>query len=173
MKKNNQAWKLTLLLLIFLAPFIGALFVYQARDGIHFMTKSAGTLIRPSVAFETIGTLPEERRWWMVYYSDAGCDASCDKALKHFDTIRQSLLKDSDRLGVMLITKEIPRPVRYTNVHQVKDMQPLPEGLPVTHGRGIWLMDPNGNIIMNYDPMQLDNRMLLDLRHLLKVSQIG
>lgn len=173
MKKNKQAWKLTLLMLIFLAPFIGALFVYQARDGLHFMTKSAGTLIRPSVAFETVGQLPDERRWWMVYYSDAGCDDACNKALAQFDTIRQSLLKDSDRLGIILITKDAPRPVRFTNVYQIQDEQTLPTGLPSDAGRAIWLVDPLGNIILNYDPVQLDNRMLLDLRHLLKVSQIG
>jgi hypothetical protein len=173
MKKNNQALKLTLLLLVFLAPLIGALFVYQARDGIHFMTKNVGTLIRPPVAFEQLGTLPNERRWWMVYYSDAGCDAACEKAINHFNTIRQSLLEDSPRLGVIIVTKDAPKATAFKNVHQIQDQAPLPTVLPVEQGRGLWLMDPHGNIILNYDPVILDNRLLLDLRHLLKVSRIG
>jgi hypothetical protein len=173
MKKNNKALKLTLLLLVFFAPFMAALFMYQARDGFHFMTKNAGTLIRPSVSFEKIGTLPDERRWWMVYYSDDGCDDACQNALKHFDTIQQSLFKDKDRLGLLLITKSSIGAVPVDNVRVVQYVLPLPEGLPTEKGRAIWLMDPHGNIILNYDPQQLDNRLLLDLRHLLKVSQIG
>jgi hypothetical protein len=173
MKKKNQALKLTILLLVFLAPFFAALFVYQARDGIHFMTKNAGTLIRPTVHFETLGTLPPERRWWMVYYSDAGCDAACEKALSHFETIRQSLIEDSPRLGVILITKTQIHTVPFKGVYETEFLGPLPEGLPSEHGRAIWLMDPLGNIILSYDPVVLDNRLLLDLRHLLKVSRIG
>lgn len=173
MKKNKQALKLTLLLLVFLAPMIGALFVYQARDGIHFMTKNVGTLIRPPVAFEQLGTLPDERRWWMVYYSDAGCDDACVKAMAYFDTIRQSLLEDSPRLGIMLVTKQPASVTTFKNVHHVQNEAALPAGLPTENGRGLWLMDPHGNIILNYDPVALDNRLLLDLRHLLKVSRIG
>lgn len=173
MKKNKQALKLTLLLLVFLAPFIAALFVYQARDGIHFMTKNAGTLIRPSVHFETLGALPSERRWWMVYYSDKGCDVACEEALNHFDVIRDSLLEDSHRLGIILITKDKIRTVSFHGVYEMEYLGDLPEGLPTENGRAIWLMDPLGNIILNYDPVKLDNLLLLDLRHLLKVSRIG
>jgi hypothetical protein len=45
----------------------------------------------------------------------------------------------------------------------------MPEGQTTA----IWLIDPLGNIILRYDASALDNRMLLDLRYLLKVSQIG
>jgi hypothetical protein len=55
----------------------------------------------------------------------------------------------------------------------IQNQQPLPAGLPIEEGRAIWMVDPLGNIILNYDPVALDNRLLLDLRHLLKVSQIG
>lgn len=173
MKKNKQALKLTLLLLVFLAPFFGALFVYQARDGLHFMTKNAGTLIRPSVMFEQLGTLPNERRWWMVYYSDTGCDSACEKAIAYMDTIRQTLLEDSPRLGVIVVTKVSVDLSAFKRIHYLQDAKTLPDGLPTENGRGLWLMDPHGNIILNYDPVVLDNRMLLDLRHLLKVSRIG
>jgi hypothetical protein len=50
----------------------------------------------------------------------------------------------------------------------------LPKQLmPFGQDTGIWLIDPLGNIILRYDIDALDNRMLLDLRYLLKVSQIG
>lgn len=173
-KKNNQAWKLTLLLVIFLAPFIIALFVYQARDGLHFMTKNVGALIHPSVAFSTVGTLPEQQhRWWMVYYSDNGCDEACERALNHFETIRESLLKEKDRLGIILITKSATDAVPFKDVYIIQHGMPLPASLPAENGRAIWLVDPLGNVILNYNPVTLDNRLLLDLRHLLKVSQIG
>ena len=137
------------------------------------MTKNVGTLIRPSVHFETLGSLPPERRWWMVYYSDVGCDAACEKALNHFEMIRQSLVEDSPRLGMILITQKQIHTVPFKGVYELEYVGALPEGLPSHNGRAIWLVDPLGNIILDYDPVVLDNRLLLDLRHLLKVSRIG
>ena len=100
-------------------------------------------------------------------------DAACEKALSHFETIRQSLIEDSPRLGVILITQKQIHTVPFKGVYELEFVGKLPEGLPSHAGRAIWLVDPLGNIILDYDPVALDNRLLLDLRHLLKVSRIG
>jgi len=37
----------------------------------------------------------------------------------------------------------------------------------------IYLIDPNGNLMMRYTPDQLPKPLFKDLKHLLKVSRIG
>lgn len=176
MPKKKIAWKLTLLLLIFIAPLLAAIFVYQARDGLHFLTKNTGQLIKPSVSFQTLGLGPwTKQKWSLVYFTPTACDEHCVAVLTHFEVIRESLVKDANRLNTVLITQQLEnKPSALIQVDNVFVMSnPLPAGLPTSQGEGVWLMDPLGNIILNYSPQTLDNRLLLDLRHLLKVSQIG
>lgn len=175
-KQRRVALKLLLLLLICLAPIIGAVFLYQARDSVVFASKNQGTLIIPPVSVATLGVeLPGKKRWWLVYYTSHACDTACQAVLDHFNTMELSLAKDHSRIGSLLLS---PNPIDKTTVPlkpsglvQVQtNGSILPEALQRS---GIWLVDPLGNIILLYEADKLDNRMLLDLRYLLKVSQIG
>ncbi len=175
-KPKRMALKLTLLLLFFIAPMIAALFVYQARDNLHFISKNAGNLIFPSVQLEEIGLDPLEQRWWMAYYTPGTCDAECVETLEHFNTMYASLIKDQHRLGSVLITEQQNNklPEKFSQLQIQTLQQPLPAHLlQENQNTAIWLIDPIGNIVLSYDPQTLDNLMLIDLRHLLKVSQIG
>lgn len=175
-KQRRVALKLLLLLLVCLAPVIGAVFLYQARDTMVFASKNQGTLIIPPISLDTLGVeLPTERRWWLTYYTPKACDEACQAVLNHFNTIELSLAKDAPRLGTLLLS---PNPINQASmpakpvglVYKQTNPQVLPPSLQPS---GIWLIDPLGNIILRYDADKLDNRMLLDLRYLLKVSQIG
>lgn len=174
-KPKRMALKLLLLLIFFTAPLIAALFVYQARDGLHFISKNVGELILPSVNVTELGLEPLEQRWWLTYYAP-NCDANCDEALEYFNTMHASLIKDQHRLGALIITNQEnsiqPEGILLLQTQTLQ--QDLPDHLLLENqDTAIWLVDPIGNIILNYDPETLDNLMLIDLRHLLKVSQIG
>lgn len=179
-KKKRVALKLLLLLLICVGPMIAAVFMYQARDTLAFTSKNQGTLVIPSVSLETFGVaIPGKRRWMLAYYTPEACNASCQEVLSHFNTMELSLSKDHDRIGSVLLS---PNPIDKTTVPlkpsgliqlQTNEVAPPEHLLPAPDSNGIWLIDPLGNIILRYDNENLDNRMLLDLRYLLKVSQIG
>lgn len=186
MSQKKIAAKLLILLVICIAPMIGALFLYQARDGFHFMTKNTGTLIQPSVEVSTLNlqdakgqplNLSEAGlRWWLVLYTPEVCDLTCTNILGYFNTIHLSLAEHKHRLGEMVITPNTLNTSQLPALNSLvaaKATAPLPPSLPLYNGYGLWLMDPHGNIILSYDPSALDNRPLLDLRHLLKVSRIG
>lgn len=178
--KRRIALKLFLLLIICLAPMIGALFLYQARDNVVFASKNHGTLIIPSVQLESLGVPnPEPARWLLAYYTPNACDEHCQKVVAHFSTIELSLIKDKPRLRSVVLS---PNPIQVESLpaepadllHYQTNGAPLGEQLmPLNETTGIWLIDPLGNIILRYDVNALDNRLLLDLRYLLKVSQIG
>jgi len=40
-------------------------------------------------------------------------------------------------------------------------------------GEGVWVVDPNGNLVLRYNLAQPPEDLLKDLRRLLKVSRIG
>lgn len=180
-KRKRVALKLLVLLLISVAPLIGALFLYQMRDSVIFLSKNHGTLITPSLTLEEIGVenAPGTGRWLLAYYTDKPCDAQCHVVFEHFSVIEQSLIKDKPRLGTLLLSNnpiiQDTLPKEPTDILQAQIQHyPLPpQLLPYTHSTAIWLIDPLGNIILRYEPSALDNRLLLDLRYLLKVSQIG
>jgi hypothetical protein len=186
MSQKKIAAKLLIVLLICLAPMIGALFLYQARDGLHFVTKNTGTLLQPPVPASELGLLDAQGhpvdiqsfglRWWLVLYTPDVCDIKCTEVVAYFNTIHLSLTEHQHRLGEFVITSNALNTAKLpklSTLHVAKITKPLPESLPLHQGYGLWIMDPNGNIILSYDPSTLDNRPLLDLRHLLKVSRIG
>lgn len=184
--QKKIAAKLLILLLVCLAPMIGALFLYQVKDDLRFVTKNTGQLIQPPVALSTLKPLdeqghpvnldPKTPRWWLVLYTPEVCDIKCAEVVAYFSTLHLSLSEHQHRLGEFLFTQG---PMDLTTVPQAPDLHvakitaPLPSTLPLYGGYGLWIMDPQGNIILSYDPANLDNRPLLDLRHLLKVSRIG
>ena len=49
------------------------------------------------------------------------------------------------------------------------------KGLDITYEQGaqLWIVDPHGNLVLRYDAGSDGKQILEDLRHLLKISQIG
>jgi hypothetical protein len=178
--KKRVALKLLLLLLICLAPMIGALFLYQARDNVMFVSKNHGTLITPSVNLSQLGVeVPQPGRWLLAYYTPNACDSACKNVIEHFSVMELSLTKDKPRMASIVLSpnavadETLPAIPKDLMARQI-DSDSLPAQLmPEGQTTAIWLIDPLGNIILRYEASPLDNRMLLDLRYLLKVSQIG
>jgi hypothetical protein len=174
-KPKRMALKLLLLLVLFILPMVAAILIYQARDNLHFLSKNVGELVIPSVNLSELGLEELPQRWWLAYYTPEACDQNCVDTLNHFDTMYQSMLKDQHRLGVVLITEKLNLlPQQFSQMPVLTLQEALPQQL-LQDGQStaIWIIDPISNIILSYDPQSLDNSMLIDLRHLLKVSQIG
>lgn len=178
--KRRAALKLLILLIICLAPMIGALFLYQARDNVIFASKNHGSLIIPSINLEALGVEnPQPGRWLLAYYTPMACDKQCHEVIEHFSVIEQSLIKDKPRIASVVLSPNPINPQALPTepadlLHFQTSGVALPNTmLPYGQNTAIWLIDPLGNIILRYDVNALDNRSLLDLRYLLKVSQIG
>ncbi|MGA2655265.1 MAG: hypothetical protein ABSF18_04735, partial [Gammaproteobacteria bacterium] len=76
------------------------------------------------------------------------CVDQCELQQAKIASVREATGKDFNRVdAVFAITTEIPE--------------------------GLYIMDPDGNIILKYSQDTPGAYMLDDLRHLLKVSQIG
>ncbi|MFT5707400.1 MAG: hypothetical protein ACI9ES_001691 [Oceanospirillaceae bacterium] len=98
-------------------------------------------------------------QWQILHTQPKSCDSkTCEQWSSALPNVIKSLGKDSDRVvlfqvgnaGSMLKTQKIS-----------------------TLGEAVWIVDPNGNLVMRYAPELAPKQLLKDLKKLLKVSGIG
>ena len=178
--------------LVFFLPIVGAwLLNVFAPDWRPFGTVNHGTLVQP-VRPVTAASLQHLDgtdmdpgylfgRWTLVHLPDGVCGQSCTEALARSRQVQQALGDDMHRVQVLLVVArsgdapsvEIPPEVSFAVANSdwlasFSFADSTPERAP-----GIYLVDPQGYLMMCY-PQDVDRRGLLaDLERLLKISQIG
>jgi hypothetical protein len=121
--------------------------------------------------------------WKLVYVGDGSCDASCRDTLYVMRQTRLALGTDMTRLArVFLATENCCAKDYLAREHAgiaVLDASaaaaaPLLSQFPAqdrTHT--LFVVDPLGNLMMRYDVRRDPGGLLVDLRRLLELSQIG
>ncbi len=176
LKKPSLFW---LLLILFLTPFIAASLLFHNQDHFQFATKNKGTLINPPAHFsdltinDTANTF--EGFWWIIIISPT-CKTECQQSLHWTHQIHTALHKYSPRVKRLLLTQnakdgrsELSPYNDSPDVH-VENIVRLPSFITQP---SIVLMDPHGNIMLQYSLDEDPNHLLKDLKFLLKHSQIG
>ena len=162
--------KFLALIAVFLAPFIGgwlALYVFELRPE----SGNYGTLVQPvrkidwPVMQAVDGTRHERgfgRKWTLLLFAGEACGEACRFALS------ACLLQSHDPAG-----GQRTRPVgRFQDGDQHGQFRLDDQGEVGAEPR-LYLVDPDQNLMMHF-PAQFDEeRVLEDLRKLLKLSQIG
>jgi hypothetical protein len=69
---------------------------------------------------------------------------------------------------VARLQREYPPLQRYA-----MDVPAYTRGAQGNGGAQLWIIDPHGNLVLRYDPSVKGKDVLNDLRHLLKLSNIG
>ncbi|MGI9321966.1 MAG: hypothetical protein ACR2PJ_00150, partial [Pseudomonadales bacterium] len=117
--------------------------------------------------------------WALLQLGSTECPADCEQLLYLTRQAVKGLGKDKDRIERLLIT---PKPLSQTFTTLIQTQHPdlkihLLDTTPIeaiTPSRPLLLlMDPNGNIMMHYPLETAGKPMLEDLKHLLKLSNIG
>ncbi|MNT98715.1 hypothetical protein D3C72_2413630 [compost metagenome] len=67
-----------------------------------------------------------------------------------------------------MLRREFPQLSRYRLEPRV-----YAESAGKVEGAQLWIVDPHGNLVLRYDSRSQGKAILNDLRHLLKISQIG
>lgn len=150
------------------------LLFYLANSGAGWGTTNNGEFVTPPTTIANLGWPrgADSRNWRLWVVADKVCEAACvDKVTKL-------------RALHILLTKEASR-VRRAVTLQGGDSQQLdlPEAFPklerinLTPAQdlvsGVYIIDPNGNLVFRYE-MHIDPQLILiDLKKLLKLSQIG
>ena len=173
-----------ILVLIFLL-FFGTIFVagFVRFSGLHSQgTKAHGEMLNPAVdARAVVPKLadgsdykwqPAERMWRIVVAPPAHCASNCLKLAKDLDVVWQLFGNNAGHVEILWIGK-LPAAAPDTQSRRV--LQPTPEllaALPrVTDPAGVpvYVIDPNGFVILRYAPGTDPGFIRADVSKLLKL----
>jgi hypothetical protein len=187
--------KFLALIAVFLSPFVGgwlALYVFEIKPE----SKNYGSLVQPplKVNWPVLNSFSGEqysngfgRKWTFLLFTRETCTEQCRSNLYYMRQIRTLLGRNTRRLQNVLISAvpigaelealllDYPSLVVIDNFDsealysqfQVADM----EGVGSTPR--LYLVDPDQNYMMHYPAQSDQNRILEDIRKLMKLSQIG
>jgi len=178
MTARKEFW---MLLAMFIMPIaFGTLFFYANPNYFSESTVNYGELIRPVIAteendIEIDGDASLQGIWTMVYVSSR-CDDACEKAVEDMKTIRTLMNDDMRRIQRMIIIENNSTPTvnDETLIKAKITSEKLTKSLKKYAENAIYLIDPIGNIMLYYEPQNIDIRLVIkDLKRLFKYSRIG
>ena len=193
--ENRRKGRRTLigLFALFFGPLLFAMAWYAFAPGYTPPSTPHGTLIEPAQPLEPFRlesgggetlTLEELRgQWYLVQFVPGPCDEACRERLYETRQVRDALGEDRSRVrrlvvagagrstpGLKEVLGEHPRLV----VMRGDGRSGFGRQFPVERGADtVFLVDPNGNLMMRFAPGLPPADMLKDLEKLLKLSRIG
>ena len=178
MTAKKEFW---MLLAMFILPIaFGTLFFYANPNYFSESTVNYGELVRPVIAteegdIEIDGGASLQGVWTMVDVSSR-CDDVCEKAVVDMKTIRTLMNADMRRIQRMIIIENNSTPTvnDETLIKAKITSEKLTKSLKKYAENAIYLIDPIGNIMLYYEPQNIDIRLVIkDLKRLFKYSRIG
>lgn len=191
---------LLLVVAIFLAPLLLATGLYLAGWKPHGRQLGYGELLaepRPIAGTELVaadgtplhfGQL--RGHWALVYFDRLPCDERCQASLYNVQQVRLAQGRDARRVERLFIALAPAAPAerqalaqRYPGLRVLQAEPPALAALArefVTAGGSAWdglarvyVVDPNGNLVLSYPPGADPSGMRKDLARLLRLSRIG
>jgi hypothetical protein len=186
-KAGRGRLQLLLIAAVFIGPLIVATWMYRSGALTPDGRSNHGELLEPVTNLQDAAAGSPvlelaEGRWIMLYANEGTCGDQCLEALYRMRQTRQMVGREMDRLlrvflhgdsapDRVLLEGEHPGLITITDkgLASLLDAKRPGDASP----GGIYLIDPLSNLVM-YFPPDLDPReMVDDMKHLLKLSQIG
>lgn len=180
-----------ILLVLFIGPMVAAWLLYASKT-FQPTTTNNGHLISPPLQLTSLALSKPQAlkgKWLFVYINPNACTVQCEKNIYFMRQIRTSLGKDMDRVVRVYITYPAENNTQlqnylargydgtevFTTNPQVLQqfLSPLAYKQQILTQGSFFLVDPLGNVMMNYSLTQKPKEILKDLKRLLAVSQIG
>ena len=192
-KKNERAGYY--LIAVFVGPLLIAIAMYSLRDYLPSLgSVSKGELIHPAQPIEAISLNSDQQsifgfddfegKWTYIVYHSQRCDLECEASLFKLRQARLATGRDSHRIQAVLAYPENQQFEIDTSIvarHQTIKVGALSE-LKISaeveqaeqlESGYVYLVDPNGNLMMKYNHMATSRGLLKDIKKLLKISNIG
>lgn len=168
--------QLGVILAIALASVGGAYLLFYLGGGGPWGTTNRGTFVDPPVNVDGLDVRTDSGdsfgtgdSWWLWVVPQGPCEASCEEALYQLRQLHVLLHRDAGRVRRALV---IPAGDDRGAAEDYPRLQVLSGNLG-SLDRGIYVIDPLGNLVFHYALEDGGEPVLDDLERLLKVSQIG
>lgn len=180
---NRRKGRLQLLLILLgvIGPMILATGMYKLQFWVPEGRSYHGELIGNGQTRADLGVQAQEDRWQLLVTAPKECSVDCQQLVYLARQVQIGLGRDAGRASHALaaaqplnsdydakLTSEYPQLQRYpmdlTTFSKTTGDQTVPQ---------LWIIDPHGNLVLRYDPTVKGKDLLNDLRHLLKLSNIG
>ncbi|WP_238942140.1 hypothetical protein [Marinobacter sediminum] len=155
-----------------------------------------GTLIQPVVSVQTLNLEtaagkpladrfgPDEvEPEWLLLVAAGDCTSECEELLYLARQVNIALGKNANRVSRAAVLGSVPAELGARWQKEYSLMERLvpapgttpawPKGIDPKSQPRILLVDPFGNLMMHYGSDNTGKELLKDLKHLLKISQIG
>lgn len=148
----------------------------EVRDGGLWGTTNHGKFVDPLVTVEELGIESAAGeplaadKWWLWVVPQGPCEETCRHALYQLRQLHVLLDRDAARVRRALLGAQPSDAAELTETYP--RLQVLSGNLS-SLDRGIYIVDPLGNLVFYYTFDQDAADVLDDLERLLKVSQIG
>ncbi|WLG62594.1 hypothetical protein PSH90_00350 [Pseudomonas sp. FP1762] len=173
--------QLLLIVLGVVGPMLLATGMYKLQFWVPEGRSYHGELIGNGQTRADLGVQADEQRWQILVTAPKDCAVDCQQLVYLVRQIQISLGREAGRASHALaaaqplsadyaakLDREYPQLQRY----------PLDAGVfaRTTGDKAVpqlWIVDPHGNLVLRYEPNVKGKDLLNDLRHLLKLSNIG
>lgn len=119
-------------------------------------------------------------KWVMVYAGEATCGQECEQLLYFMRQTRKAQGKEMDRIERLWVVTDAGMPIaqlqkmhegmHYLRIENAGSTKLFADGKP---GKHLYMVDPLGHLMMRWPPQPDPKRMIKDIKHLLKASQVG
>ncbi len=179
-RKPRGRLQLLLILFVVLGPMILATFMYKLKFWVPEGRSYHGVMIGNGEGRADIGIDAQDERWQLLVSAPEACAEECRQLVYLARQIQVGLGRDASRAShalaaaqplaadyQALLGREYPQLRRYP-----LDVQRYVQKVGEV-GPQLWIVDPHGNLVLRYDAKVNGKHVLDDLRHLLKLSNIG
>jgi len=180
--------QLFLIAAVFIGPLVAAIWLYSAGGSVQpDLRANSGALLEPIINLkDALPASPlyaeQSGRWLLVFSEQSECDADCESGLYAIRQLRQMLGRESQRVARIFLHGESPADTvvladQHEGLITIEDSSlsalldsKKPDELAAG---GYYLIDPQSNLVMYFQP-DLDPRVVVDdIKRLLKLSRIG
>lgn len=184
MMRHSKHGKLILFLMIFIvaSPFVFAWSLVQKTNKVRLRTHHHGELISPLINLSQLQITDHHHqpklaqqllahKWSILYLPPPHCEQSCLDQLHELQQLQRALGKDAHRLQRFVILPPGTPDPQYADMSfsfSAHDFAAL-----FANQEKLFIVDPQGNLMMSYAPHTPGRAILSDLKRLLRISKIG
>lgn len=184
--RRRGRWQLILILLMVVGPMVLATGMYKWQFWVPESRSYHGELIGNGQTRAELGVQADESRWQILVSAPQECSVDCQQLVYMARQIQIGLGRDASRATHALavaqplnaeydakLQREYPQLQRYSLDLPTYTQGPGGKVAPGHGATQLWIIDPHGNLVLRYDAKVNGKDLLNDLRHLLKLSNIG